>query len=94
MNRTGRLSFRRSTSRSGAAAALTALESVRIVVESAIAPVPASVDVFDKVNDVPAAAKKDTLARDASMGSLQCKRLIAIVLRIDPSRGGRREAAE
>ena len=71
-----------STSRSGAAAALTALESVRIVVESAIAPVPASVDVFDKVNDVPAAAKKDTLARDASMGSLQCKRLIAIVLRI------------
>jgi hypothetical protein len=49
---------------------LNSVESVRIVAESAVAPVPASLDLFDKVNDLPAAAKKDTLARDASMGSL------------------------
>src|SRR5205823_1039949 len=50
---------------------LNSVKAVRIVAESAVTPVPATLDVFDKVNNTPVAAKQDTLARDdISMGSL------------------------
>jgi len=49
---------------------LNSVESVRLVAESSLAAVPATLDVFDKVNDLPAPAKKDTLVKDESMGKL------------------------
>ncbi len=49
---------------------LESVTRVDILARSTKDPVPASLGVFDQVNDQPAAAKKDTLAKDAALGNL------------------------
>lgn len=49
---------------------LNSVTRVDILARSTQDPVPASLDVFDKVNDQPAAAKKDILAKDPALGGL------------------------
>ncbi|HEX7540573.1 MAG TPA: neuraminidase-like domain-containing protein [Anaerolineales bacterium] len=49
---------------------LDKVERVDILARSTKDSIPASLDVFDQVNDQPAAAKKDTLAKDPARGNL------------------------
>ena len=49
---------------------LESVTRVDILVWSTKKPVPASLDVFDKADKADAAAKKDTLGKDSTMGNL------------------------
>jgi hypothetical protein len=57
---------------------------VDILAGSTKDPVPASLDVFDQVNDQPASAKKDTLAKDTALGNLLVGKLVQIALPAKP----------
>jgi hypothetical protein len=49
---------------------LNSLLSVRVLADSAVKPLPASIDVYDKANSANGAAKKDSLTKDPGMGNV------------------------
>lgn len=57
---------------------LNSVNGVDILARSTTDPVPASLDVFDKVNDQPPAANHDTLAKDTALGNLLVGKLVKI----------------
>src|SRR5262249_12098947 len=63
---------------------LNSVKGVDILVDSAKHPVPASLDVFDQINDQPAAAKKDTLTKDTALGNLLVGKLVHIAVPAKP----------
>lgn len=63
---------------------LNSVTRVELLVRSTKAPVPGSLDVYDKVNDQPAAFKKDTLAKDPALGNLLVGKLSNIALPPNP----------
>jgi hypothetical protein len=60
------------------------VNGITLVARSARAVVPVTLDVFDKVDDQGAAAARDTLARDASLGKLIAGKLTNIALPAKP----------
>jgi hypothetical protein len=46
--------------------------------------IPPSLDIYDQVNDQPQAAKKDTLAKDVTLGNLLVGKLTNIALPVKP----------
>ena len=63
---------------------LNTVQRVDLLARSTKDPIPASLDVFDKVNDQPAAAKKDTLAKDPALGDLLIGELSNIAVPTNP----------
>ena len=49
---------------------LNSVTRVDILARSTKDPAPANLDVFDKASDLPQAAKKDTVNKDAALGNL------------------------
>lgn len=63
---------------------LNSVLRVDLLARSTKDPIPASLDVYDKVNDQPAAAKKDTLAKDPALGNLLVGKLSNIAVPTNP----------
>ena len=59
---------------------LKSVARVDILARSTKDPVPGSIDLFNKVNDVPTAGIKDTLAKDIALGNLLVGKLVNITL--------------
>lgn len=64
---------------------LTSVKSVMLLGRSTKDPVPGSIDVFDRADTTDAAAKKDTLAKDATLGDLLVGKLANVPMPQKPA---------